>query len=143
MSGCYTYMEKTDGPPRYGIEGIAQTYEDPFGVAKINIDLDGFVADARKEVEVLLTAWQTQGPGSGGMFRPRLGEIPKSDSNSIHYTDLPDGNGHNSARSQIKVVVNDSTESSQKTSESDRLRTRNIVSPGTTPEGTTSGYFAV
>ncbi|TVY81794.1 UPF0187 protein [Lachnellula suecica] len=58
----------------YGIEGIAQTYEDPFGVHKIDINMDDIVEDARREVEVLLTAWQTQGPTNKGIFRPRVGD---------------------------------------------------------------------
>lgn len=55
----------------YGIEGIAQTYADPFGVAKIDINMDDIVEDARREVEVMLAAWQTQGPGWGGIFQVR------------------------------------------------------------------------
>ncbi|KAL3423215.1 hypothetical protein PVAG01_04962 [Phlyctema vagabunda] len=55
----------------YGIEAIAKTYEDPFGSAKIDINLDAAVADTRQEVEALLLAWQTQGVESGGMFRPQ------------------------------------------------------------------------
>ncbi|PVH79190.1 UPF0187-domain-containing protein [Cadophora sp. DSE1049] len=82
----------------YGIEGIAQTYEDPFGIEKIDINMDDIVEDARKEVEVMLTAWQTQGPSStststinptttntnnynGSIFRPRVGgflDTPRS-----------------------------------------------------------------
>jgi hypothetical protein len=73
----------------YGIEGIAATYEDPFGVEKIDINMDDIVDDARREVEVLLTAWQTQGSSSGGIFRPR-GEIQKSDDSSEYYSDLLD-----------------------------------------------------
>ncbi|EHL00484.1 putative UPF0187 protein [Glarea lozoyensis 74030] len=62
----------------YGIEGIAATYEDPFGVEKIDINMDDIVDDARREVEVLLTAWQTQGSSSGDaasdtLFRNDLG----------------------------------------------------------------------
>jgi putative membrane protein len=74
---------------RYGIEGIAQTYEDPFGVAKIDINMDDIVEDARKEVEVMLMAWQTQGEGNSGIFRPRLGgtlDTPKSDDSGEIYT---------------------------------------------------------
>lgn len=57
----------------YGIEGIAQSYEDPFGrVLKTDINVDDIVEDARQEVEVLLFAWQTQGKsGDDGLFRGR------------------------------------------------------------------------
>jgi hypothetical protein len=74
----------------YGIEGIAATYEDPFGVEKIDINMDDIVDDARREVEVLLTAWQTQGSSSGGIFRPRVGDVSKSDNSSEYYSDLLD-----------------------------------------------------
>ncbi|KAH7419467.1 Bestrophin, RFP-TM, chloride channel-domain-containing protein [Cadophora sp. MPI-SDFR-AT-0126] len=76
----------------YGIEGIAQTYEDPFGMEKIDINMDDVVEDARREVEAMLTAWQTQGPSAtninpstidpsnphtnnyhSSIFRPRVG----------------------------------------------------------------------
>jgi hypothetical protein len=83
----------------YGIEGIAATYEDPFGVEKIDINMDDIVDDARREVEVLLTAWQTQGSSSGGIFRPRVGEIPKSDDSSEYYSDLLDSASENLFRS--------------------------------------------
>ncbi|PBP23297.1 hypothetical protein BUE80_DR005884, partial [Diplocarpon rosae] len=74
----------------YGIEGIAQTYEDPFGIEKIDINMDDIVEDARKEVEVMLTAWQTQGEGNGGIFRPRVGgriDTPRSDDSGEYPID--------------------------------------------------------
>jgi hypothetical protein len=48
---------------RYGIEGIAQTYADPFGLHKIDIRMDDIVEDARREVEVLLSIWENQNHG--------------------------------------------------------------------------------
>ena len=69
---------------RYGIEGIAQTYEDPFGVAKIDINMDDIVEDARREVETYLLAWQNQG-SSGGIFRPCLNELRRSGSNISRF----------------------------------------------------------
>lgn len=44
----------------YGIEAIALWHEDPFGHDKIDINMDEIVEDARKEVFVLLNAWQNQ-----------------------------------------------------------------------------------
>lgn len=128
---------------RYGIEGIAATYEDPFGVAKIDINMDDIVEDARREVEVLLTAWQTQGTSNGGIFRPRVGEMPKSDNSSLYYSDLMDQNEPNSAsRNQVRFVVNDLSESGFRDDESERLRAMrmaSVVSPGATEN---SEYFS-
>lgn len=44
----------------YGIEGIAQAFEDPFGRTKIDLKMDDIFEDTRREVEVLLEIWQTQ-----------------------------------------------------------------------------------
>jgi putative membrane protein len=52
--------------------------------------MDDIVEDARREVEVLLTAWQTQGASNRGLFRPRAGDAPKSDASSEYYSDLLD-----------------------------------------------------
>ncbi|KAH6680478.1 Bestrophin, RFP-TM, chloride channel-domain-containing protein [Halenospora varia] len=127
----------------YGIEGIAATYEDPFGVAKIDINMDDIVEDARREVEVLLTAWQTQGTSNGGIFRPRVGEMPKSDNSSLYYSDLMDQNEPSSAsRNQVRFVVNDLSESGFRDDESERLRAMrmaSVVSPGATEN---SEYFS-
>lgn len=60
----------------YGIEGIAASYEDPFGrVAKTDINVDDIVEDARQEVEVMLFAWRTQGKvgNDEGLFWGRRG----------------------------------------------------------------------
>lgn len=60
----------------YGIEGIGQQLEDPFGYDKNDIKMDGIIEDTRQEVMVLLDEWKsvvnTEGNGRGwrlgGMF---------------------------------------------------------------------------
>lgn len=47
----------------YGIEGIAQTFEDPFAKVKGDVDLDNVVEDTRREVEVLVDTWRTSKVG--------------------------------------------------------------------------------
>jgi putative membrane protein len=105
----------------YGIEGIAQTYEDPFGVAKIDINLDDIVEDARREVEVLLYAWQIQG-GRGGIFRPHVpGDGVLSDASSEYF-------GPDPARedSLLRVVVSDLSREIERdgSAEQERIRER-------------------
>jgi putative membrane protein len=96
---------------RYGIEGIAETYEDPFGVAKIDINMQDIVEDTRREVEVLLTAWQTQGPGDGGIFRPRVAGMPPRSDNSSDFFDAElNTTEENPMRSGIRIEVSDLTE---------------------------------
>lgn len=56
----------------YGIEGIARWHEDPFGTDKIDINMDDLVEDARREIEVMLEAWKTQGLSGNGIFTPKL-----------------------------------------------------------------------
>ncbi|CZT13436.1 uncharacterized protein RCO7_00644 [Rhynchosporium graminicola] len=116
----------------YGIEGIAQTYEDPFGVEKIDINMDDIVEDARKEVEVMLTAWQTQGPTTtssftsqtpnsynGSIFRPRIaGVLDTPRSVEEPYDDgmggardsfYASGDYEQGRKSQVRFVVHPST----------------------------------
>jgi len=62
----------------YGIEGIAQWHEDPFGLDKIDINMDDIVEDARREIFVMLTAWQNQGSSGQGIFSPQGGATPRS-----------------------------------------------------------------
>lgn len=83
----------------YGIEGIAQTYEDPFGVAKIDINMDDIVEDARREVEVMLLAWQSQ-DSRGGMFRP----YPRDGITSETSSEVFNIEG---SESELRVVVSD------------------------------------
>lgn len=57
----------------YGIEGIGQQLEDPFGYDRNDIKMDGIIEDTRQEVMVLLDEWKasTDGRGEralGGMF---------------------------------------------------------------------------
>ncbi|TVY39207.1 UPF0187 protein [Lachnellula subtilissima] len=101
----------------YGIEGIAQTYEDPFGVHKIDINMDDIVEDARREVEVMLTAWQTQGPTNKGIFRPRVGEntapsSPRSEYGGEFFSDIVEAGEQASpgTTSGVKFVVSDANE---------------------------------
>lgn len=133
----------------YGIEGIAQTYEDPFGVHKIDINMDDIVEDARREVEVLLTAWQTQGPTNRGIFRPRVGDTTmlNTPSDAESFSDLVETNEEPVPvpGSQVKFVINDaSNRSSFKDDERERLRSTGLgssVSPGSTPRGERSVLF--
>ncbi|KAF1960965.1 hypothetical protein CC80DRAFT_489193 [Byssothecium circinans] len=67
----------------YGIEGIGQQLEDPFGYDKNDIKMDGIIEDTRREVMVMLDEWvavrggggrgvrwdQVGGRGLGGMFQ--------------------------------------------------------------------------
>ncbi|KAI9051498.1 hypothetical protein LZ554_004544 [Drepanopeziza brunnea f. sp. 'monogermtubi'] len=129
----------------YGIEGIAQTYEDPFGVAKIDINMDDIVEDARKEVEVMLMAWQTQGQGDLGIFRPRLGgmlDTPRSDDSGEIYT----GDGEEAGSSKIRFMVS-SARDRQGSAYSDddpveikatRASRRSAVNPAEGPHGGSS-----
>lgn len=59
----------------YGIEGIGQQLEDPFGYDKNDIKMDGIIEDTRREVLTLLGEWQKahgdgddEGEHLGGMF---------------------------------------------------------------------------
>ncbi|KAF1967943.1 hypothetical protein BU23DRAFT_583556 [Bimuria novae-zelandiae CBS 107.79] len=59
----------------YGIEGIGQQLEDPFGYDKNDIKMDGIIEDTRREVLTLLAEWQKaqgdheeEGAHLGGMF---------------------------------------------------------------------------
>lgn len=95
----------------YGIEGIAATYEDPFGISKIDINMDDIVLDARGEVETMLVAWQTQGPSNGGIFRPRTWDTPKSDDSSQYSTnDLLQSEELPSTITQVRFIVSDLSE---------------------------------
>lgn len=96
--------------------------EDPFGVDKIDINMDDIVEDTRREVEVLLTAWQTAGQGSGGIFLPKShGQGLESSASSIHGDGDESewramGNSVNTAvantrnGSQIRFVISDLSE---------------------------------
>ncbi|CAG8950220.1 hypothetical protein HYFRA_00008458 [Hymenoscyphus fraxineus] len=129
----------------YGIEGIAATYEDPFGVAKIDINMDDIVEDARREVEVLLTAWQTQGT-NGGIFRPRtgVGEMPLSSASSIFHNDMNDQNEGPMGRSQsqLRFTTDERSEGRYRDDDNDTVRglRMSFASPGAETEN--SEYFS-
>jgi putative membrane protein len=109
----------------YGIEGIAQTYEDPFGVAKIDINLDDIVEDARREVEVMLSAWQIQG-ARGGIFRPHVpGDGVISDASSEYFGPAPQNED-----SLLRVVVSDLSREIERdgSAEQERIRERERAS---------------
>jgi ion channel-forming bestrophin family protein len=109
----------------YGIEGIAQTYEDPFGVAKIDINLDDIVEDARREVEVMLSAWQIQG-ARGGIFRPHVpGDGVLSDASSEYFGPAPQNE-----ESLLRVVVSDLSREIERdaSAEQERIRERERAS---------------
>jgi hypothetical protein len=96
--------------PRYGIEGIAQTYEDPFGIHKIDIRMNDIVEDARRETEVLLSVWEIQSHGRGhdhgyngcNMFVP-LTRPSSSSSGNSGSCDREYGNGKSGQRGAIGV----------------------------------------
>lgn len=94
----------------YGIEGIAASYEDPFGrQPKTDINVDEIVEDARQEVEVLLDAWRSQGRvgDKEGLFWGRRGG--KSRAGSVSFGGARDrGRDLDGApRSGVKFVISD------------------------------------
>ena len=52
----------------YGIDGIGNQLEDPFGFDKNDIRMDAIVEDIREEVFVLLDEWKRVGERGGEMF---------------------------------------------------------------------------
>lgn len=87
----------------YGIEGIAQGFDDPFKRGKGDVDLDGVVEDCRGEIECMLNVWKTSRMGradgagetkrKGWMFRPTDGDRDEVDrpttANSTKMTPAP------------------------------------------------------
>lgn len=142
-STSLTIIWSTTNGNRYGIEGIAATYEDPFGVAKIDINMDDIVEDTRREVEVLLTAWETQGPGNGGIFRPRVEEStmsPKSDASSEYEIGAMGSSEDVMSRNRVRFVVSDMSRERYKDDDAGKLRPAhrlsNSLSPGSIAEET-------
>ena len=122
---------------RYGIEGIAQTYEDPFGVAKIDINVDDIVEDARQEVEVLLNCWQIQG-SSGGIFRNHIGESPTSEASSEYYSDDPSVRvGSTDNQNNVRFIISDLTQAGMENG----VGKANMLSPGTVKSPTNDDDF--
>lgn len=111
----------------YGIEGIAQSYEDPFGrVLKTDINVDDIVEDARQEVEVLLFAWQTQGKsGDDGLFRGRSmksrvgSEVPSAD-----------GSPRGEREGHVRFAINHERFRDEGSADRGRGRMGSAVSPG-------------
>ena len=103
--------------------------------------MDDIVADARREVEVMLSCWQTQG-NSGGIFRNHIGEAPSSEASSEYYTDEPNhdhGNAENGAsRNNVRFVISDLSQGSAGSSG----RLLSAISPGTVKSPSPSDYFA-
>lgn len=57
----------------YGIEGIGQQLEDPFGYDKNDIKMDGIIEDTRREVLTLLGEWRKAVDGGDGEGGEHLG----------------------------------------------------------------------
>jgi len=83
--------------------------------------MDDIVEDARREVEVMLAAWQSQG-SSGGMFRPQNDALASSES-SIYFNDQTT----TEEQDLLRVVVGDLGEEIQRDErERERQSARNI-----------------
>jgi ion channel-forming bestrophin family protein len=116
--------------------------------------MDDIVEDTRREVEVLLTAWETQGPGNGGIFRPRVGEqtmSPRSDNSSDYEIGAMGSSEETVARNRVRFVVSDLSGERYRDEDATEgrglrpSRLSNAISPGTR-EGTGSAgseYFDV
>ncbi len=114
--------------------------------------MDDIVEDTRREVEVLLTAWQTQGPGDGGIFRPRISGMPKSDNSSEFYDGDMNTSDETGMRSQVRFVVSDMTDGDGSYKDDNPVEIRNLrqgrlssaISPGTMSGNSgASDYFDV
>ena len=103
--------------------------------------MDDIVEDARREVEVMLNCWQTQG-NSGGIFRNHIGDAPSSEASSEYYTDEPPHDGGNTengaSRNNVRFVISDLSQESSGSSG----RLLSVVSPGTAKSPSPSDYFA-
>ena len=117
--------------------------------------MDDIVEDTRREVEVLLTAWETQGPKNEGIFRPHVGESttmsPKSDASSDFEINTMGSSEETGTRNRVRFVISDLSGERYKDDDG-RLRPAhrlsNSVSPGSIAEETESGtsgsaYFDV
>jgi hypothetical protein len=122
--------------------------------------MDDIVEDARQEVEVLLTAWQTQGPsvsGQDSIFRPRVGETIISEDSSLSefYNGDVERESVGKTASQVRFVVRDISDQRYKDMEDDGAegmeignrkvmtgRMSSTISPGDVSTGS-SNYFDV
>ncbi len=57
----------------YGIDGIGNQLEDPFGYDRNDIKMDAIVEDIRSEITVLLEEWKRVGQSGGEMFIGKQG----------------------------------------------------------------------
>ena len=57
----------------YGIDGIGNQLEDPFGYDRNDIKMDAIVEDIRSEITVLLEEWKRVGQSGGVMFVGKQG----------------------------------------------------------------------
>lgn len=75
--------------------------------------MDDIVEDTRREVEVLLTAWQTAGQGSSGIFMPKSRNELESSASSINGDGAGEGtetmvnSRPNLGESRIRFVISD------------------------------------
>jgi hypothetical protein len=104
--------------------------------------MDDIVEDARREVEVLLNCWQTQG-SSGGIFRNHIGEAPTSEASSEYYNDDPSGRDDSTDnQNNFRFVISDLSQASTGGG-AGRLSVRSAISPGTVKSPLSSDdYFA-
>jgi len=104
--------------------------------------MDDIVEDARREVEVMLAAWQTQG-NRGGMFRP-VGDGLNSGASSI--SDFYAGETTGSEANLLKVTVNNlGQEIERDNAASERQRRTKLSNVLTLPSSTrsASGSYSV
>ena len=95
--------------------------------------------DARREVEVLLNCWQTQGT-SGGIFRNHIGEAVTSEASSEYYSDEPNhGDSHGDSQNNVRFVISDLGEGSP--AGKGRASMLSAVSPARSPSHS-DDYFA-
>lgn len=105
--------------------------------------MDDIVEDARREVEVLLSCWQTQG-SSGGIFRNHIGEAPTSEASSEYYSDEPSHTRRNeNDQNNVRFVVDDLSQSNTGDADAPRDSVLSAISPGTVKSPTQRDeYFA-
>jgi hypothetical protein len=103
--------------------------------------MDDIVEDARREVEVLLGCWQTQGT-SGGIFRNHIGEAPTSEASSEYYSDEPNRDSEDNQLNQnnVRFVISDLSQSDA--GGVGRASVLSAISPGTVKGSSQSEYFA-
>lgn len=105
--------------------------------------MDDIVEDARREVEVMLAAWQTQG-SRGGMFRPQPGDGLNSGASSISEFYGGETVNANSEHNLLKVTVNDLGREIERDAAIERRRTKLGNAGVTVPSNlrmSSSGYY--